>query len=201
MDTLARLAGSRGLRLAALAAAALALQAGGRWLGGAMALWDFGEAMAPTLVAACAAIYILVMALPFVPGIEIGLALMLVLGVRGIVLIYLCTQVALMLSFLAGRLAPRGALDRWFAALGLERARKLVDRGRPQAGWPALLSRRPGLALVALINLPGNALIGGAGGIGLLAGMSGRLTFPRFALLAALATTPLPLVLLLGSGR
>lgn len=182
---LGRLAASRWVRLAALAAAALALQALGRWLAGAMAM-DIDDAMTPALVAAGAAIYVVLMALPFLPGIEIGLALMLLLGVRGIVLVYLCTQAALMLSFLAGRLAPPAAVSRWFGALGPERAR-------------SLLARRPGLALAALINLPGNALIGGAGGIGVLAGMSRRLTYPRFALCAALATTPLPLVLLLGA--
>ena len=52
--------------------------------------------------------------------------------------------------------------------------------------------------IALLLNLPGNALIGGGGGIGLIAGMSRVYSFPRYFLLVGLAITPLPLLFLAG---
>jgi len=43
------------------------------------------------LILGSALLYILLMAIPFMPGIEIGLALMILLGYKGALLIYLCT--------------------------------------------------------------------------------------------------------------
>lgn len=185
---------SRALRLALLAAALLALSGAGGWAGTACDLKSWVAPGELFSVPAClaAAAYTLAMALPFVPGIEIGLALMLVFGAPGIVLVYLCTQLALALSYLAGRLVPPGKLARAFEFFGMERARRLVTA--QAAPLP-----RPGLALAALLNLPGNAVIGGAGGIGLLAGVTRALSFPRYLMLVALATTPVPVALLAGA--
>ena len=61
-------------------------------------------------VAIALLVYIVLMALPFCPGIEIGLAL-LALGGREIApLVYLATVVALVLAFVVGRFFPRA---RW----------------------------------------------------------------------------------------
>jgi hypothetical protein len=200
----------RWLRLAALAAAALWLNAAGGWATG---LCDFREWIAQdglvsAVVCAATAAYVVAMALPFIPGIEIGLALMLVLGVPGVVLVYASTQLALVLSYLLGRLVPRAALARGFALLGMQRAQRLVaamEAGgaellgrRAPSAWARILLRNPGLALAALLNLPGNAVIGGAGGIGMIAGASRLFSFPRYVLLIAAATTPVPIFLLLG---
>jgi hypothetical protein len=166
---------SRALRIALLAAAAVALHFG---CAEAIEACDLGARLvseAPLVLAAAAAVYVLAMALPFVPGIEIGLALMLLLGEPGIALVYLCTQLALALGYAAGRFLPRPALP---------------------GAWAERLRRRPALALAALINLPGNAAIGGAGGIAVLAGAARLLPFWRYVLVMAVATTPLPLALL-----
>jgi hypothetical protein len=53
--------------------------------------------------------------------------------------------------------------------------------------------------MVAL-NVPGNAVIGGGGGIALLAGMSGLVTFPRFLATVSLAALPVPLFVVLAGG-
>ena len=60
------------------------------------------------------------MLIPFVPGIEIGVALMLLLGSHGVILIYLCTLIALALSFLLGRLVPMYCIVRVFDWLHFE---------------------------------------------------------------------------------
>ena len=61
--------------------------------------------------------------------------------------------------------------------------------------WLALIDLRSRYILLAvLINLPGNSLIGGGGGIGLLAGLS-RIYAPLATVLTFLiAVSPIPLL-------
>ncbi len=163
------------------------------------------------IVFASAALYVVLMALPFLPGIEVGLMLMAMLGVGGIVLVYLCTVLALSLAFLAGRLLPPRYVASALGWLRLERGRKLVmdlepldpeerlrflARSAPSRIVPYLLRHRY-LVLALLFNLPGNALIGDGGGIALIAGMSRLFPFPKYLLLVCIAITPVPLLFLL----
>lgn len=167
------------------------------------------------IVFASVALYVVLMALPFMPGIEVGLMLMAMVGVGGIALVYLCTALALSLSFLAGRLLPPRFVARALGRLNLRRARKLVTdleplgpeerlqfltRSAPSKIVPFLLRRRY-LVLALLFNLPGNAIIGGGGGIGLIAGMSRLFPFPTYLLLVCVAITPVPLLFLLRAVR
>lgn len=142
------------------------------------------------------------------PGIEIGLALMFFLGNKGAVLVYLCTVIALLISFTIGRSTPPHliiALLNWFhldrasalvAQLGpldhQQRLNLLYEKA-PSRLVPFLLRHRY-LAIVVILNLPGNALIGGGGGIGVIAGMSKIFPFYNFALIAAIAVAPVPLL-------
>ena len=177
----------------------------------AFQMWPSHVDMAVFLVFGSAVLYVVLMALPFMPGIEIGLMLMAMLGVGGIVLVYLCTVLALSLSFLAGRLFPPRYLARALGWMRLDRARRLVTeleplgaeerfrflaRSTPSRIVPFLLRHRY-LVLAVLFNVPGNAIIGGGGGIGLIAGMSRLFPFPKYVLLVCLAITPVPLLFLL----
>ena len=174
-------------------------------------MWPRHVNLAVFIVFASAALYILLMTLPFLPGIEVGLMLMAMLGVGGIVLVYLCTVLALSLSFLAGRLLPPRLVARALGRLNLQRARKLVmdleplgpeerlqflTRSAPSRIVPFLLRHRY-LVLALLFNFPGNAIIGDGGGIGLIAGMSRLFPFPKYLLLVCVAITPVPLLFLL----
>lgn len=151
--------------------------------------------------------YALLIALPFVPGIEIAIALLVLRGPEFALPIYLATLGGLSLAFLAGRLVPIRSLRRLFLDLHMVRAATLVDRLAPlgpaqrvrelQRSLPrkharfALRYRYVGLAM--LINMPGSGLIGGGGGICLMAGMSGVFT-PRITLpTISLAILPFPL--------
>ena len=61
---------------------------------------------------------------------------------------------------------------------------------------------RTGEKMIALIlNLPGNALVGGGGGIGVIAGMNRLYPFLKCLLLISLSILLLPLVLLSGHVR
>ena len=175
-------------------------------------LWPQHEHMLLTALWFSILVYVLWMALPFVPGIELGLALMVMLGAKGIVLVYLCTLLSLSLSFAIGRLIPLKYFARFLGRLHLGKARDLVLKleplnpeekldfllgAAPSKVVPYLLKHRY-LMIAIILNLPGNALIGGGGGIGLVAGMSRLYSFPKYLLLVGLAITPLPLLFLAG---
>src|SRR3989304_4628019 len=128
--------------------------------------WPRHVTIAVFIVFASATLYVILMALPFMPGIEVGLMLMAMLGVEGIALVYLCTVLALSLSFLAGRLLPPRNVARPRGWLSLERARKLVTdleplgpeerlrfltRNAPSRIAPFLL-RHPSLSLAVLFH-------------------------------------------------
>jgi len=175
-------------------------------------LWPEHEHLMITVLWIAIVVYVLWMALPFVPGIELGLALMVMLGTRGIVLVYLCTLLSLSLSFTIGRLIPLNGFARFLGWLHLYKAQDLVLqleplnseeklnfllRTAPSKVIPFLLKHRY-LTIAIALNLPGNSLIGGGGGIGLITGMSRLYPFPKYILLVSLAITPLPILFLAG---
>lgn len=159
-------------------------------------------------------LYVCLMALPFLPGVEIGLAFMMMLGPKGIVLIYFCTLIALAIGFGLGRLVPPRLLASFLRWLHLTRAEALLrglDETPPDRRLEflaqkasarvvtALLKQRY-LLLALLLNLPGNVVIGGGGGIAMMAGMCRLYSFPKYLMLIAVAILPGPvLVLLSGS--
>lgn len=157
-----------------------------------------------------AAIFLITSAIPFVPGAEIGFALMMVFGARIAVLVYLCMVAALWLAFGAGHLLPETTLRRVFMALRMKRAAVMVRQTEGMSGperrafltqnapgriLPFLLKNKY-LAIVLLFNLPGNAVLGGGGGIALFAGMSRVYSPLGFCLASALAVAPVPILFL-----
>jgi len=156
-------------------------------------------------------LYILLMATPFMPGIEVGLAIMLLLGSKSALLIYLCTLIALSVSYAVGKLFPLHLVHKLLKWLYLNRASELVSQleplkrqerltllyvKAPKKIAPFLLNHRYA-TIAVLLNLPGNALIGGGGGIGLIVGMSQLIPFHRYFLVISVAIAPLPLGLYL----
>ena len=158
-------------------------------------------------------LYICLMALPFLPGVEIGLALMMMLGTKGIALVYVCTLIALAIAFGLGRVFPTHllvSLLRWLqltraeallrsfdAIPPEERLQFLADKASTRVG-SALLKHRY-LLLALLLNLPGNVVIGGGGGIAMMAGMSRLYSFPNYLLLIAVAILPGPVLVVLSN--
>ncbi|HXV11709.1 MAG TPA: hypothetical protein VD839_12995, partial [Burkholderiales bacterium] len=53
------------------------------------------------------------------------------------------------------------------------------------------------LLLALLLNLPGNVLIGGGGGIAMMAGMSRLYSFPSYLALISVAILPGPVLVML----
>jgi hypothetical protein len=158
--------------------------------------------------------YAILLAIPFVPGVEIGIALLIVEGSNAAPMVYLATVVGLTLAFCIGQYAPLSRMIQLCNDLYLYRIAILLDRINqtpredrldamhdrlPRWLAPILCNYRY-VTLGVAINLPGNIALGGGGGIMMAGGLS-RLFQTRFAILTiALATLPVPLaVWLLGT--
>ncbi|MBF9036359.1 hypothetical protein HKCCE2091_19135 [Rhodobacterales bacterium HKCCE2091] len=166
-----------------------------------------GPAQAAILVAALA-IYAVLIALPFVPGIEIGMTLLLMNGQSVAPFVYAATVAGLSLAYATGRLVPERSLRRLALDLRLVSLGHLFDRIAPLGPAERLDHLRDSLPgrfgpvlvrwryvlLAVLINTPGNGLLGGGGGLSLLAGLS-RAFLPLPTLVTfALAVAPVPLL-------
>lgn len=157
------------------------------------------------------AIYIVLMMLPFVPGAEIGLGLMVMFGAKAAPLVYGCTVFALTLAFFFGRCISQRNIIEILETLRLRRAARLLHDIEPLESDQRLhfllqhtsirflpfLLRHRFLALAVALNIPGNSFIGGGGGICLMAGFSRLFTVQGFALTVALAVSPVPLAVLI----
>ena len=193
------------LKMTLILAIAVLLSAGGSWVASQVNMQIFPHRETMLLLAVIA--YIFLMAIPFMPAIEVGLGLMFLMGSTGAILAYVCTLIALSISFVAGRIVPPRLVCRFFRWLHLLKASKLISELEPlshqerlellHAKAPSkltpLLLRHRNLAIAIALNLPGNALIGGGGGIGFITGMSMIIRFRTYFTVLALAIAPLPL--------
>ena len=94
-----------------------------------LALWPHTEDMLHRAIISGTAAYVVLMAIPFVPGAEIGLTLLTAMGGALAPLIYLATAASLMIAYLVGRLLPPKLLQRGLTGLGLKRAATIVQDG------------------------------------------------------------------------
>lgn len=156
-------------------------------------------------------LYALLIAMPFVPGVEIGIGLMIMFGTPMAIPVYLSTVIGLCLGFFMGRLVPEKILCGCFDFLGLsrisqmlrdmsskpvkERMELLVARA-PSRFVPFLLRHRY-IAIAIGFNIPGNSMIGGGGGIAFMAGTSRMFSFPLFLLAVAIGVSPVTIMVLI----
>ncbi len=151
--------------------------------------------------------YALFIAVPFMPGIEIGITLIVLHGYPIVPFVYLATVAGLTLAFVTGRFLPYRWLHRLFADLRLRRACRIltrIEKMTREQKLEVLRERLPGplgrylvryryLMLALLLNLPGNTVIGGGGGIAMIAGLSRVYRGWVTLLTIMLAVAPVPL--------
>lgn len=143
-------------------------------------------------------LYTILLAMPFVPGAEIGLALLLVFGAAMAWPVYVATVLALSIAFAAGRLASRSRSPASFGDTPpASDAVTLLLEGLRNRPWIHRLMHFRWLALALLINMPGNTVIGGGGGIAMAVGYSRTFTYPAFLACAAVAVAPVPALVML----
>lgn len=155
------------------------------------------------IVMVTSAIYALALAVPFLPAVELGWMVMAAFGPLGIISIWLATPLGLLIAFSLGywmrdwpvltRLRQRfqqqvGEAEEQKATL---RTRLLLYAGHHMAAHPSI-------TLAILINLPGNWIIGGGGGIGMVAGASGLYRPLPYFLILIPATSVVAILMLLG---
>ena len=151
--------------------------------------------------------YIILVALPFVPGAEIGLAMLAAFGPGIVPLIYVATIASMMLAYTVGRFLPIGVLERGLSALRMQRAANLVARAAPLSQEERLAMLLEGqtarvlrlalryryIAMALAVNTPGNSIIGGGGGIMMMVGLSGLFSPVPTLLTLIIAVSPVPL--------
>lgn len=156
-------------------------------------------------------INVILMAIPFIPGVEIGLSLLVMQGSSIAPFVFLATFFGLTLAYLVGRFLPYQVLHDLFADLGLKSACGLLERLKPLGREERLemmhnnlpkwmagpLIRYRYLTVAVALNVPGNAFIGGGGGIALMAGLSHTFDTRAILIWFAVAVAPVPLAVFL----
>jgi len=140
------------------------------------------EPLVHKAVMATMALFVFASALPFVPGAEIGFALIMLFGGKIALLIYFGMIMALILAFMIGHHLPLFIVANFFRKIGFKRAHEfilklaslnpqerqsLLSENTPRRFIPFMLRHRY-VALILILNLPGNSIVGGGGGIKLL---------------------------------
>jgi len=153
-------------------------------------------------------IYILLMAVPFVPGVEIGISLMVLEGGAVAPFVYIATVMGLLLAYCIGRNVNYAVIKRVVTDLRLIRTGDLIEKIAPLSQKKRLrllhkllpdriapfVVRHRCLVLAVLLNVPGNAIIGGGGGLALVAGFSRLYSMRESVLTFAIAVSPVPLM-------
>lgn len=154
--------------------------------------------------------YGLLLSLPFIPGVELGMLLIVLFGKEGILVVYLSTLIGLTLSYIVGYRLPESRLAAWLKSVtsaepeikGLDwmyhNIQIVFNNDRLLKWMKTDFQGIRYLTLAILFNLPGNFLLGGGGGIALLCGLSRRFSWNGFLLTVLLSTAPVPLLIWFG---
>lgn len=165
----------------------------------------------PSILIGGGILYVLLLSLPFVPGVELGVVLMCVFGKEGIVFVYFATVAGLGIAFLMGRLLPKNWIESRLQKFGFSQTCErhvdeidgmldnfALNQRFCESRFRSFLAKYRYLAIGILFNTPGNYLIGGGGGISLACGMSRSISWKWFLLTVVLSVSPVPLLALFG---
>lgn len=150
-----------------------------------------------------AVLYAVLLAIPFVPGTELGWLIIALFGTVGILVAWFSTVIGLALSYWSALLLGRHPV---FARL-MQRRQAMCDSDPAQLALVARILQRclrwqeryPCVFVLVTLNVPGNLLIGGGGGIAWLTAVTPGVRFSYFIVTATVGTAVVPLVLLAGS--
>lgn len=160
-------------------------------------------------------VFVLAAAVPFVPGAEIGLVLLVIFGAQASPIVYAGMVGALMLSYSIARFVPLHVLSQLAQFLRLRRFARftldLADTPAPERAdfmsrrldsrFGLSMLRNRYLVLAIILNLPGNSILGGGGGLAFLAGVSGLYKFWPYLITVLISVAPLPLLFMMLGGN
>ena len=199
------------LRFAIIAAVTYFAFAGFEWLTTQVMKMD-GTAQSGAMIGILVIVligYALLLAIPFMPGVEVGIALLLMEGADVAPFVYLATLLGLMIAFAVGQFIPLNWLHAMFRDLRMLRVCRWLDQiqNRPRdQRLQALTEQLPTwlariavdyryLSIGILINLPGSFAVGGGGGILMAAGLTRLFQTKWIFLTLVIAVLPVPLVI------
>ncbi|SEW13429.1 hypothetical protein SAMN04488515_1217 [Cognatiyoonia koreensis] len=185
-----------------------------RWIFGVVYTWigtldtDAQASAMIWLIAISIAAYALLIAIPFVPAVEIGIALMMIEGPVMAPFVYAATVLGLFLAFWIGQRVSLDWLITMFRDLRMMNACALVLRIKKEPrdtllarlndnlpDWIAPIATRYRYVTIGvLLSVPGNFAIGGGGGIMMTAGISRLFSGPAVFLTLLIAVLPIPLI-------
>ena len=157
-----------------------------------------------------AIVYAILLSIPFFPGVELGWLIIMLYGKDSIILIYLFTLLGLIVSFSVGRwlgtycVSCQSKLERFNQTYSatfnrlVEKVHGFFSQTRCSLVFNRILQKSPYFVLAILINIPGNSLVGGGGGIALLSGLNRAISFKGFVITLIIAVSPLPILLYFG---
>lgn len=150
-----------------------------------------------------ATVYALTLAVPFLPAVELGWMVMIAFGTPAILTIWLATPVGLLIAFSVGYWMREWPWVRRLQAGFRDRVREAHATGSGLSASAlrfvdTSMANHPYWVLAVLVNIPGNWLIGGGGGIGIVAGSSGLYHPLRYFLVLIPATGVVATLMLLG---
>ena len=126
--------------------------------------------------------YVFLLAIPYFPSVEFALVLLLILGFESSFLIYISTVLGLILPFFVGRFFSDKycrKVENIFAGFNfLKRVNKVS----------------PVLSLIIFLNMPGNIVLGGGGGIGIMYGTLKIITPIKYFVGVSIAALPIFIV-------
>ncbi len=174
-------------------------------------LRPMNEPLIHRLVIGSLIVFILAAAIPFVPGAEIGFALLLIFGGKASPIVYFGMVGALILSFTVASFVPLPMLSKFAKWLRLKRIAEFVDElanappqdrasvvsGKLDNRFGDMMFKNRYVVLALLLNLPGNSVLGGGGGLAFMAGISGLYKFWAYLLSVLIAVAPFPLIFLI----
>jgi hypothetical protein len=165
-----------------------------------------GESQSTLGIVLIGVCYTLLLAIPFVPAFELGILIMILFGKSGCVLAYMCTLAGFSLSYFIGWLIYRhNGHPQIFSGAKQYRTQLMFEKlAQNRSGvWlqrccPRFLREHRYFSIAMLINLPGNVVIGGGGGIAMFCGAHRHIQFNKYFLTLVIAISPVPLSMLLG---
>lgn len=174
-------------------------------------LRPMNEPLIHRLVMGALIFFVLAAAIPFVPGAEIGFALLLIFAGQASPIVYAGMVGALLLSFTVASFVPLPVLARLANWLQLKRTSVFVNElattplqdrtnvvsGRLDSWFGRTMLNNRYVVLALLLNLPGNSVLGGGGGLAFLAGISGLYRFWAYLISVSIAVAPFPLIFLI----
>lgn len=168
------------------------------------------EAVGPLTIVLLGIAYAVALAMPFVPGVELGLLIMAAFGPLGALIAYLATIGGLSLAHAIGRTLPEPIVVKFLKRIGIEVphdgvasamqgmvTESRLGRTAPKRLATWLIEFRY-LTLGLCLNFPGNSVLGGGGGLALLCGMSRQFRWRAFLVTVAVATSPVPILVVVG---